>query len=131
MADQLLANRKVLIVEDEMLVMMGIEDMLSDLGCTAISVASNVDTALDLIAANDFDFATIDVNLNGEQSYPVARALDQRGVPFAFSTGYGEHGVDEGFGDRPVLTKPFSNRQLLAAVTDLLTLADPPVTNSA
>lgn len=124
MSDRLLANRKILVVEDEMLIMMAIEDMLTDLGCTAISVAGTIDQALDLIAANDFDFATIDVNLNGLRSYPIASALHARGVPFAFSTGYGEHGVDEGFGDRPVLTKPFSNHQLVAIVTLLLAAAD-------
>ena len=131
MADQLLTNRKILIVEDEMLVMMGIEDMLTDLGCTAISFAGNVEKALELIAVNDFDLATIDVNLGGERSYPVARALQQRSVPFAFSTGYGEHGVEEGFGDRPVLTKPFGNHQLLAVITDLLASVEEPEIRTA
>lgn len=120
MDEQLLSGKRVLVVEDEMLVLMAIEDMLTDLGCTAISVAGDLDKALALIAAEKFDLATLDVNLNGQRSYPAARALSDAGVPFAFSTGYGEHGVDEGVGRHLVLNKPFSNRNLIDVLTALL-----------
>lgn len=126
MADRLLTNKKMLVVEDEMLIMMAIEDMLTDLGCTAITVAGTIEQALDLIASRTFDLATLDVNVNGQRSYAVATALDGRGVPFAFSTGYGEHGVGEGFGDRPVLTKPYNEHQLVTVLTGLLTSTIPP-----
>ena len=69
-----------------MLVMMAIEDMLGDLGCTSITIAANVETALAFIAAIKFDLATLDVNLNGSPSYPIAEALNARHIPFAFST---------------------------------------------
>ena len=103
-----------------MLVLMALEDMLADLGCTSVSVAGNIDRALDLIATKAFDLATLDVNLNGQRSYPIAQALSDQGVPFAFSTGYGEHGVGEGYGNRPVLDKPFNHRQLTKVLTALL-----------
>ncbi len=124
MADQFLAGKNVLVVEDEMLVMMAIEDMLTDLGCTSIAVAGSIDQALELIGTENFDLATIDLNLNGDRSYPVARALDARGVPFAFSTGYGEYGIGEGFGGRPVLTKPYGDLQLVTVLTALLAASD-------
>ena len=127
MDNQLLCGQRVLVVEDEMLVLMAIEDMLTDLGCTSISVAGSVDSALGLIAKQDFDLATLDLNLNGERSYPIAQALSDRKVPFAFSTGYGEHGVGGGFGGRPVLNKPFNCPQLVAVMTALLDPAGPPV----
>lgn len=120
MADLLLTNIKILVVEDEMLVMMAIEDTLADLGCSSIAVAGSIDQALELISANDFDLAMLDVNLGGQRSYPVARALDLRGVPFAFSTGYSEHGVGQDFGDRPVLTKPYNKHRLVAVLSALL-----------
>lgn len=126
MADQILTNKKILVVEDEMLVMMAIEDTLADLGCTSITVAASIDQALELIATNHFDLATLDVNLNGQRSYPVARALDSHGVPFAFSTGYGEHGVAEGFGDRPVLAKPYNQQQFVEVLSALLAPSIPP-----
>jgi CheY-like chemotaxis protein len=120
MDDQLLSGQRVLVVEDEMLVLMALEDMLADLGCTSISVAGNVDKALDLIDTKVFDLATLDVNLNGQRSYSVARALSNHNVPFAFSTGYGEHGVGEGFGGRMVLSKPYNCPQLIEVLNALL-----------
>ncbi|MEO7601807.1 MAG: response regulator [Sphingomicrobium sp.] len=127
MDDKLLSGQRVLVVEDEMLVLMAIEDMLTDLGCTAIKVAGNIESALALIAVEQFDLATLDVNLNGRRSYPVARALSERGVPFAFSTGYGSSDGAEGYGDRPVLNKPFDSLQLAKVLTALLAERDPPV----
>jgi CheY-like chemotaxis protein len=120
MDNQLLANKSVLVVEDEMLVVMAIEDMLADLGCTSVARASNVEQALALIAQQPFDLATLDLNLDGQKSYQVARALGERGVPFAFSTGYGKHGVDIGHRQRPVLNKPFGTKQMLEIVKILL-----------
>lgn len=125
MDDKLLSGKRVLIVEDEMLVLMAIEDMLTDLGCTAISVAGNVEKALALIATERFDLATLDVNLNGERSYPAAKALTAAGVPFAFATGYGEHGVDEGYGGQLVLKKPYSSRDLTDVFIALLDASQP------
>ncbi len=109
-----------------MLVLMAIEDMLADLGCTSISVAGNLDKALALIAGETFDLATLDVNLNGQRSYPAAKALSDAGVPFAFSTGYGEHGVGEGFGRHLVLNKPYSSHQMISVLTALLAETQPP-----
>ena len=106
-----------------MLVLMAIEDMLADFGCTSITVAGNIEKALALVNSEPFDLATLDVNLDGQRSYAVARALNLHGVPFAFSTGYGEHGVGDGFGNRPVLNKPFNQTQLFEILKGLL--ADP------
>lgn len=108
-----------------MLVLMVLEDMLTDLGCTSITAAGNFEKALSLVAAQSFDLAMLDVNLNGQLSYPIANALTDAGVPFAFSTGYGEHGVDEGYRAHPVLNKPFEGPQLERVLTALLAAGDP------
>lgn len=120
MDDQFLLGRRVLVIEDEMLVLIGIEDMLADHGCTSITIAGNLPKALELIAAERFDVATLDVNLNGLKSYPAAKALRAAGVPFAFSTGYGGHGDVEGFENNPVLTKPYTCPQLINVLAALL-----------
>lgn len=109
-----------------MLVLMAIEDMLGDLGCTSISAAGSLERALVLIAGERFDLATLDVNLNGQRSYPAAKALSEAGVPFAFSTGYGEHGVGEGYGAHLVLNKPYSSAQMISVLTALLEETAPP-----
>lgn len=120
MDNQLLAGKRVLVVEDEMLVLMTLEDMLSDLGCTSIMIAEKVETALALIASNAFDLGTLDVNLDGTKSYAVADALERHRVPFAFSTGYGLAGIDQAYASRPVLHKPFGKSEFRKVVSSLL-----------
>lgn len=118
--DKLLSGRRILVVEDEMLVLLNVEDMLADLGCTSVSVAATVDQALALIAAQTFDAAMVDVNLNGRKSYLVADALAARGVPFVFSTGYSGESLDDGHRDRPVLGKPYREVDLVEVLKRLL-----------
>ena len=117
MDDKFLSDRRVLVVEDEMLVAMQIEDMLIDFGCTSITLAATVDSALGAIAENMFDLATLDVNLDGTRSFAVAEALSDRRIPFAFATGYG---VDKRFGDRAVLNKPYNVVQFTKVLRGLL-----------
>jgi CheY-like chemotaxis protein len=104
-----LQGLRVLIVEDEALVSMLLEDMLSDLGCEIAAVCSRVDQAV--AAASDtsqrIDVAILDVNVAGQPVTPVAEALAARGAPFVFATGYGAGGAPEAFRDRPTLQKPF------------------------
>jgi CheY-like chemotaxis protein len=120
MMEQVLAGRRVLVVEDEMLILMTIEDMLADLGCESVTAAATVDKGLALIDAQSFDVAMLDVNLNGNKSYPVADALAARGIPFVFSTGYSDHSLKDGYPDRPVLRKPFQQKELAAIFRRLL-----------
>lgn len=113
---KLLSGRRVLVVEDEMMVLMGIEGALADLGCAAVSAAATVGEALSLLETERFDVAMLDVNLGDGPSYPIADALAMRSIPFVFSTGYGEQGIEARFANRPVLRKPYSDQQLAAAL---------------
>ena len=118
--DKLLSGKRVLVVEDEMMVLMMIEDMLADLGCESVTATATVDQAIALIDAQVFDAAMLDMNLNGNKSHSVADALVARGVPFVFSTGYAGHEMREGYCDRPVLKKPFQYEELVGILTRLL-----------
>ena len=110
---------RVLIVEDEMLVAIHIEDMLLDLGHEVTAIAGRLAGALTLAADAELDAAILDVNLAGEQSFPVADILARRGIPFLFATGYGLQGVEERFRSRTVLQKPFRSGELGAALAAL------------
>ena len=103
-----------------MLILLNAEDMLADLGCKSVSAAATIDQALALIEAQAFDAAMVDVNLDGRKSYPVADALEARGVPFMFSTGYSGQSLDESYLDRPVLQKPYRVAELVEILTRLL-----------
>lgn len=117
--DKLLSGRRILIVEDEMLLLLTIEDVLADLGCESVSSASTVDKAIGLIDGQVFDAAILDMNLNGTGSQAVAEALAARGVPFVIATGNRDN-TWEGFRDRAVIRKPFKYDDLVAILVRLL-----------
>ena len=115
-----LNGRRILVVEDEMLVLMSIETALENLGCSAICAAATVADALKVLSTHQIDAAMVDVNLGGEKSYPVADALIERGIPFAFSTGYRDHGDRPDLNNQPVLRKPYLNSDLIAMLERLI-----------
>jgi CheY-like chemotaxis protein len=100
----------VLVVEDEALVSMLLEAMLEDLGCAVVGPASRVAEALTLIDGRlaEIDVALLDVNVAGDQVFPVAERLKAAGKPFAFSTGYGEAGLNDGWRGAASLQKPYT-----------------------
>ncbi len=99
--------KRILVVEDELMIRMLLEDMLGELGYTVTAEAARLDEALEAAKTADFDLAILDVNLDGQPVLPVADALVARGMPFVFATGYGERGLPESYRDRPMLKKPF------------------------
>jgi CheY-like chemotaxis protein len=103
-----LQGLRVLLVEDDPLICLDLESSLSDLGA-AVAAATNVATALQIMAATTLDFAVLDFELGTETSEAIAQAARERGVPFLYLSGYSEK--DERFGRWPrvtVLVKPLS-----------------------
>jgi CheY-like chemotaxis protein len=103
---------RVLVVEDEAMVAMLIEDLLEDMGHDVGAVVSRMQDAMDVAQNGTFDLAILDVNLDGQPSYPIAEILKGRGVPFAFATGYGAKGLEPAFSGTPTLAKPFARADL-------------------
>ena len=119
--NETIAGLRILIVEDEMMVAMLLEDMLTDLGCKVV-MAGRVTSAVELIATTPIDCAILDVNVAGEAVYPVAHELKGRHIPFVFSSGYGAGSLAAEYRDWPILSKPFQEKELapilLAATRD-------------
>ena len=120
MSDASRAVPRLLVVEDEYLIRMLLEDMLADLGYEVAAAVGTIAEASELAASGDFNAAILDVNLDGQEIYPVAEILAKRGLPFVFVTGYGERSLGEPYRDRPALQKPFQIAQLKAALDELL-----------
>jgi CheY-like chemotaxis protein len=115
------AGRRVLVVEDEMMIAMLVEDMLSELGCAVVGPAHALAEALDLARTEvGLDAALLDVNLAGQPVFAVADALREKGVPAIFSTGYGDAGLRDIDRGSPVLQKPFRAGDLAKALTAAL-----------
>lgn len=115
---------RILVVEDEPFIAMGLEQLLPKLGYEVVSVASHLRDALAKAEAGGFDLAILDVNLSGELSYRVADVLLAKGIPFIFCTAY----ADVAFGRYthvPVLQKPFDKKALSRAIDEALAQAPP------
>ncbi len=109
------SGKRVLVVEDEVIVAMQLEDLLRELGCDVIGPACRLDEALAMAEGDGIDLALLDVNLNGRSVCPVAQRLSDRGVPVVYATGYGQAGC----ADLPpggVLQKPYLPSDLVRAM---------------
>jgi CheY-like chemotaxis protein len=116
-----LKGRRILVVEDEMMIAMLVGDMLEDLGCFVVGPAHALDAALALARTESaLDAALLDVNLAGQPVFEVADALRAIGVPAIFSTGYGEAGLRDIDHGAPVLQKPFLAGDLKRALDEAL-----------
>jgi CheY-like chemotaxis protein len=102
-----MSGPRVILVEDESLIAMMMEDLLTELGCEVVGAFGQVSAALEWLAAQSIppDGALLDVNLGGEMVFPVAEALRARAIPFVFATGYGALS-DPRFADSPLINKP-------------------------
>lgn len=120
---RIFSGRRVLVVEDESLVAMLLETILSDMGCEIVGPASNVQDGLRVASqATALDAALLDVNVAGQKVFPIAEALKARGVPFVFSTGYGESGLPEIWRGNPTIQKPFTEAAIHDALMNALNL---------
>ncbi|WP_126976982.1 response regulator [Frigidibacter oleivorans] len=83
----MLEGKTIMVVEDEALLALDLAMTFEDLGSTVAGPCYRIESALDLVARVAIDGAVLDVDLNGETIFPVARALQKNGVPFIFHTG--------------------------------------------
>jgi CheY-like chemotaxis protein len=106
---QTFRSPRVLIVEDETLVSMLIEDMVSDCGGHVVGPVATFEQAIAHALEEDLDLAILDVNMAGLVVYPVADILRHRGIPFIFVTGYDSSILPARYQHARVLLKPFSH----------------------
>jgi PAS domain S-box-containing protein len=107
------SGHDVLLVEDEALVGLMIADFLREIGYSVIGPFTKIQDGLQVANTARLAAAVLDVNIGGEEIYPVAESLMRRNIPFVFVTGYGADGIDERFSGVPVLQKPVDREQLL------------------
>lgn len=116
----LFTHKRILVVEDEMLVAWALEDMLIFLGCEIVGPAVSVNQALSLFRSEMFDAASLDINLNGQKSFIVADEMIKRDAPFFFSTGFNTDSIPDSYKQCPVLQKPYGIQALGFMLSQLL-----------
>jgi CheY-like chemotaxis protein len=106
----------ILLVEDEALIRMMVADMVEALGHRVVAETGNIDQAMELARSGAYDFAIIDMNLNGAMSFPIAETIAARNIPFIIASGYESTRAADQFRQQLVLQKPFTIDMLEAAI---------------
>lgn len=102
-----LAGRRLLVVEDEYFLAADLAARFRAEGASVIGPAASVEDAMNLIeAGGPIDCAVLDLNLQGEQAFPVADRLLERSVPFIFTTGYDRSAIPARFSGITHCEKP-------------------------
>lgn len=115
------APKRILVVEDSMLIALDTEECLRGLGAE-VAVEATVAGALAALSKDDFDLALLDFNLGSESGEAVAQVLRARGIAFWLATGYGEMADQiEALGARGLLMKPYGREELARIVREFST----------
>ena len=115
---QQLLDTRVLIVEDEYLIMDEAKRAIEDAGGIVVGAHGHLDHELFSESAMNSDVAILDINIRGQMVFPLAGALLGRGVPFVFATGYDLGMIPDEFIGAPRLQKPFGAREIVRAVAN-------------
>ncbi|VXC90114.1 CheY-like chemotaxis protein [Burkholderia sp. 8Y] len=113
-----LEGRTIMVVEDDFLVALALSMVLQQAGASIVGPVATAREAVALLEEDNrhIDAAILDVDLNGEKSYPVADALTLRHITFVFATGYGAEALDFPYRQCPRLQKPLDHQALFKAL---------------
>lgn len=115
---------KVLVVDDEAIVLESCRKVLEDAGYEA-HLVSNVEKALDAMRDEDFELLLIDVKMPGHDGLFLIKEIQKKwpGVPIVVMSGYHtRQTVEEAahLGVATFIAKPFTPDELLKAVQRVL-----------
>lgn len=121
MPNPLLHNTVILVAEDEYFLAEDLRASLQMYGAYVVGPVSTVCGGLD--ATRDHrrpDAAVLDINLSGEQVFPLADHLSRQGVPFLFTTGYDDDIIPARFRTTPRLEKPLDMTAVLPTLAKII-----------
>jgi PAS domain S-box-containing protein len=111
---------RILLVEDELLVGLQTKSDLETAGHKVVALATNIEQGMDFAENLEFDFALLDIRLGDDVSAPIAEKLLDRGLPFAFVTGFEDNAIlPRHLRSAPLLAKPYELSTILAVISDL------------
>jgi CheY-like chemotaxis protein len=108
-----LANRRILVAEDEGLIALDLEATLQGFGCEVIGPLSELPEILSVVRAQPLDGALLDVNLRGRQVFEILPEFMSRGIPVVLTSGYDDATLfPHVFRQLPRISKPFDHVML-------------------
>jgi DNA-binding response OmpR family regulator len=123
---QTFAHLSVLLLEDEYLIALDAKQILQALGIERIEIVATLDGAAKCAEDGQFDLAVLDVNINGQFSFPIARIFGRRGIPVVFASGYElRDRTLMDFENAVCVTKPYTSACLQKAVSAALAKGAP------
>jgi len=120
LATHKIAGQRVLIVEDEYFIAMGINLLLTRAGYVVVGPVGRLDRAMEAARVEMVDAALLDINLRNDSVYPVADILTTRSIPFTFLSGYSKDSLPPRYRNGRILSKPFQSTQLIDIIGAML-----------
>ena len=120
MPEPLLSGHRILVVEDEYFLAEELATALRGAGASVVGPVASVAAAQTLLETGPVDAAALDVNLGGDEVYPLADALATRGIPFLFTSGFDSTLLLKRFRSHLCFEKPVDIGQVLAALAKLV-----------
>ena len=107
---------RILVAEDNALLVLDIADALSEAGAEIVGPAVSVRSAVFLARSERLDGGVLDVTLKGGDAFPIARILAEQGKGIVFVTGMLDtSALEEEWPAAKVLSKPSSPYDLIEA----------------
>ena len=114
-----LADRLILLIEDEPLIALEVDNALRAAGARVVS-AGYLESALFTAEHPALSAAVVDLRLGDNSSTTVCRRLSRLGVPFVIHTAYPGDFAASSWPNVPVITKPANPQRIIAALVSLL-----------
>ena len=112
-SESLLANRKILLAEDEGLIALDLETTLMGFGCEVVGPLSELDEIVAALRSEPVDGALLDVNLRGRQVFDILPEFLSRNIPVVLTSGYDDASLfPHAFRELPRISKPFDQNTL-------------------
>lgn len=112
-----LASEKILLVEDEPLILLSGQQLLEDEGAQVVATTS-ISSAIELLHSEDITAAILDYRLQGGTADDLCRLLVDRKIPFVIYSGYPN--VEGECNRWEIVSKPADPRLLVTLVLSVL-----------
>lgn len=114
-----LEGKRILVLEDDFYLARDEKMLLEQAGAEVVGPFGSAQQGGGLPGTGRLDGAVVDINLGSGPSFDFARALEEKGVPFVFVTGYDAAVIPDELAHVERVEKPIRDRDFIAAVARL------------